>query len=467
MTTPMSDRFLRRTFHRRLLFLVVVGWATTGDVVADPAEILRQLITPALRELEATGIRMGISIEDLDGKRLLGHRVDESFVLASNTKLFTTAAALTILPKDFRWKTSAYLDEDRLWVVGGGDALFYTVNGVSYPEKFLDELAARLKSRQATLLSELVVDARYFDGEYQHPLWPQDQRREAYAAPVCGLPYERGLVRVQTPQGNTRQEAAVNPLEPVTLFLLEGLRSRGIALLRGARFPEPKESLSSSASLLYVQESAFSLREVVAQINTFSDNYLAEHLFKTLGVVKGYGGSFEGGARAVLETLRQLKIPLEGYSQVDGSGLARAPGGGNRCTPVTMNALLRRMLRDPVNVRVFFDSLAISGETGTLRRRFGDAPFQGHVFAKTGYINGALTLSGYMIGEGNRGVTFCLLGNDDIVSAERLERIRRFQLVALTALWIALMDHPPEVVLSSPKESLSATPATASQGGAP
>lgn len=462
----MSDLFFRRS-QRCFLFLVVVWWRATCGALADPTEILRQLLTPALRELEATGIRMGISVEDLDGKRLFGHRVHESFVLASNTKLFTTAAALTILPKDFRWRTSAYLDEGRLWIVGGGDALFYTVGGVSYPEKFLDELAARLQSRQATLLSELVVDARYFDREYQHPLWPQDQLREAYAAPVCGLPYERGMVRVRTPQGNTRQEAAVNPLEPVTAFLLEGLRLRGVTFLHGARFPDPEEPIPSSAHLLYVQESAFTLKEVVAQINTFSDNYLAEHLFKTLGVVKGYGGSFEGGARAVLDALRQLKIPLEGYSQLDGSGLARAPGGGNRCTPLTLNALLRRMLRDPVNVQAFFDSLAISGETGTLRRRFGDAPFQGRVFAKTGYINGALTLSGYMIGESNRGVTFCLLGNDDLVSAERLERIRRFQLVALTALWISLMDRPPEMGVSPPKDSLSATPAKAFQGGAP
>jgi D-alanyl-D-alanine carboxypeptidase/D-alanyl-D-alanine-endopeptidase (penicillin-binding protein 4) len=455
---------------RRYATLTAILWAITLTTFADPAETLRRLIPPALKELEATDIRMGISIEDLDGKRLYGNRVNESFVLASNAKLFTTAAALTTLPQDFRWRTSAFLDGDRLWVVGGGDGLFYTVGGVSYPAKFLDEITARLKNRRQTALAELVVDARYFDSEYQHPLWPQDQLREAYSAPVCGLPYERGMVRVQTSNG-TREEATSTPLDVVTAFLLDGLRARGIAFEKGSRFPAPDEPPPDPSTTLYVQESAFTLKQTVAQINTFSDNYLAEHLFKTLGVVAAHDGSFEGGARAVIAALKRMKIPLDGYSQVDGSGLGRTPGGGSRCTPITMNALLRRMLRDPVNVRAFFDSLPISGETGTLRRRFGDAPFQGHVFAKTGYINGALTLSGYMIGESNRGVTFCLLGNDDVVSAERLERIRRFQLVALTALWLALMDRPPDVAVN-PTTDAATTPTASSadptsQGSAP
>jgi len=460
----MSERRPEARFRGGVVLVVVLWAVASWATSAEPDAILQRLLTPALRELEATGIRMGISIEDLDGKRLYGHRLHESFVLASNAKLFTTAAALTTLPPDFRWRTSAYLDGDRLWVVGGGDALFYTVGGISYPAKFLDEVATRLKDRQKTTLMELVVDARYFDDEYQHPLWPQDQLRESYCAPVCGLPYERGLVRVPTPNG-TRQEATPTPLTVVTEFLLDGLRARGITFSNGSRLPTPNEPPPHPSAVLYVQESAFTLKQTVAQINTYSDNYLAEHLFKTLGVVLEGKGSFEGGSRAVLSALRRLKIPLEGYSQVDGSGLARAPGGGSRCTPITMNALLRRMLRDPVNVRAFFDSLPIAGETGTLRRRFGDAPFRGRVFAKTGYINGALTLSGYMIGESNRGVTFCLLGNDDVVSAERIERIKRFQQVALLALWIALMDHPPEAAIGSASgSSASRSPA---QGSAP
>ena len=89
-------------------------------------------------------------------------------------------------------ETAARVDGGNLWIIGGGDAAFHIIDGYSYPDKFLDELAAALRKRGSTSFQNLIVDARYFDDVYQHPYWPGDQLRKRYAAPVSGLPYARG-----------------------------------------------------------------------------------------------------------------------------------------------------------------------------------------------------------------------------------------------------------------------------------
>jgi len=414
-----------RALTALVLALFVVCLPAVG-VEPDPIAI-------QIADVELVGIRLGVLVLDASGAPVVSHRADEPFVLASNTKLFTTAAALWTLPPTFRWTTTARLDGKRLWIIGSGDASFATVDSVSYPDKFLDEVAERLKKAGVRSLQELIVDARYFDRQFQHPYWPQDQLREGYSAPVSGLPYARGMVRVRGGKGSDEM-ATFTPVKVTANFVEYGLEKRGIKVAK-SRFAEGAERAPGADQTLYTQESPFALADVVRQTNTWSDNFFAEHLLKTLGAEAIGEGSFEAGLLAVREALEHRGIPLAGYGQIDGSGLARIPGGGNRCTPTTMNALLRTMAADPNWSAVFLDSLSVGGVTGTLASRFAEAPFRGHLHAKTGYIVGALTLSGYLVTSQGNFLTFSILANDDASTFERRERIRAFQLSALTALW--------------------------------
>ena len=60
----------------------------------------------------------------------------------------------------------------------------------------------------------------------------------------------------------------------------------------------------------------------------------------------------------------------------------------------------------------FRETLPIGGVDGTLAKRFVGGPLQGRVFAKTGTLNGTNALSGYLLAKSGRTLTFSAFAND-------------------------------------------------------
>ncbi len=58
------------------------------------------------------------------------------------------------------------------------------------------------------------------------------------------------------------------------------------------------------------------------------------------------------------------------------------------------------------------ETLPIGGVDGTLARRFGGGPLEGRLFAKTGTLNGTNALSGYLLTKSGRTLTFSAFAND-------------------------------------------------------
>ena len=75
--------------------------------------------------------------------------------------------------------------------------------------------------------------------------------------------------------------------------------------------------------------------------------------------------------------------------------------------------LLGYVYQDPRVRAEYLAHLAIGGVDGTLRRRFADLPGGVIVRAKTGTLNDAISLSGYVVagGERERVVRFSYLAN--------------------------------------------------------
>jgi D-alanyl-D-alanine carboxypeptidase/D-alanyl-D-alanine-endopeptidase (penicillin-binding protein 4) len=90
--------------------------------------------------------------------------------------------------------------------------------------------------------------------------------------------------------------------------------------------------------------------------------------------------------------------------QVDGSGLSR----DNRVSARQITALLAGVLEQPVG-RAFRDSLAVAGRAGTLEDRLRGTAAEGRVFAKTGWIAGASSLSGVLTTESGLDLVFSIL----------------------------------------------------------
>jgi serine-type D-Ala-D-Ala carboxypeptidase/endopeptidase (penicillin-binding protein 4) len=416
------------------LILAAHAPADTLDMEgAAPMGDMRRALAPLVGAMESDGFGIGISIEDASGARFYDHRADKPFVLASNTKLFTTAAAALALPPGFRWRTEARLADGVLWIIGRGDATFHIMNGHSHPDQFLDLVADALAARSVESVPELVIDARYFDSAYQHPDWPADQLRRRYAAPVSGMPYARGLVRIK--RGRSSVYAATSdPVATATAFLVKGLQKRGIAVER-ARPAAAREKQPPEYSAVYRQECPWLLDRLLRETNAESDNYLAEHLFKTLGAEFHGRGSFEGSAEAVHAALSAAGVVLTGFTQVDGSGLARNVDGGNRASAETVTSLLRVMAGHPLG-GPFLGSLAVSGQRGTLRHRLDGGPLAGRIHAKTGWIKGSLTLSGYMHRDDSRVAVFSILVNYDApYTYDRRQVVIRFQEQVLRVVW--------------------------------
>jgi D-alanyl-D-alanine carboxypeptidase/D-alanyl-D-alanine-endopeptidase (penicillin-binding protein 4) len=139
-----------------------------------------------------------------------------------------------------------------------------------------------------------------------------------------------------------------------------------------------------------------------------SDNYVAEMVFRVLGAERRAPGTAESSVAVVSETLVAAGVPEGSFSVVNGSGLFR----GNRVASSHLVRLLSRVYQSPAMRDEFVAHLAIAGVDGTLEGRMRELPAPRIVRAKTGTLNDAIALSGFVLGpEPGRAVAFSVLTN--------------------------------------------------------
>ena len=242
----------------------------------------------------------------------------------------------------------------------------------------------------------------------------------------------------RVPAGRVEREAlsVVNPTEYFVSTMVGVFRQRGIAV-RGEAVDvdewgrRPRyETMQRIASHQSPRLSA-----IAAETNTDSNNLYAEHLLRTLGAYAYRGtdvplGSARAGAEAAAPFLRRVGVDPASFRIADGSGLSAL----NRLTPVGIVSVLRGMHQHPDDAtrEAFYRSLAVGGFTGTLERRYRSGDARGNVRAKTGYISGARTLSGYVTADNGRLLAFSLLCNNYTVRTSRVNQAQD-QIVELLA----------------------------------
>ena len=149
------------------------------------------------------------------------------------------------------------------------------------------------------------------------------------------------------------------------------------------------------------------LVDAIRVVNKESQNLHAEMLLRYLGFKLKGEGSVERGREAALESLRRLSVPDAGWSLADGSGLSRV----DVVTPAGIVALLAAMDRHP-HAAAFRDSLAVAGRDGTLATRLRGTPAEGRVLAKTGTLQLANSLAGYVTTARGERLAFALFVNN-------------------------------------------------------
>ena len=391
---------------------------------------------------------------------------DRAMRPASNMKLVTTAAALALLGPEWNFETrfesgapiaGGVLAGD-LVVRGCGDPLYDKDAGGDVEQLLLpalDELVAR---GGHAIRGDVLLDEGRFQPPAPAPEWPDASQhwteycalagafsvnrgcltahvvatRPGEPARVTVFPRDHGLpeslgvrterkggplsiqlgarpnsvlVRGTIPAGSAEFTDSFAHPDPVELFahaLAGALARRGILIegrmvrTHGAPGGERLATLRSP------------LARYLAPINTDSTNAVADQLFLAAGNALFGEGTRESGARATRSALERLGVPAEGYLQVDGSGLSRS----NHVTARQIVALIEKALsQDEASARLYRDSLAVAGETGTLSDRMERSAARGRVRAKTGFIGGTSALSGIAYALDGRVFVFSILVN--------------------------------------------------------
>ncbi|MEY4608187.1 MAG: hypothetical protein RL625_404, partial [Gemmatimonadota bacterium] len=205
----------------------------------------------------------------------------------------------------------------------------------------------------------------------------------------------------------------------------EALAARGIRVRGGV---EPNAFADTTGMVTLAARPSPTLREILPRFEKPSQNQIGELLFKTLGRVETGSGTADSGRVVVERQLLAWGADSAGFAVRDGSGLSRH----DYLTPETVVRVLDAMRRHP-EFRTFYDALPNAGIDGTIRSRLRGSPAQGNVRAKTGTLDKARALSGYVTTADGRLLLFSMLANNHVVANREIERVQDTLLVWLAS----------------------------------
>jgi len=160
-----------------------------------------------------------------------------------------------------------------------------------------------------------------------------------------------------------------------------------------------------TAKALLVHRSR-SLLQIIAKTNKKSNNLYARHIFLLLGAQhEGAPATEAKGAKAVRSILSARGLWDERIRINNGCGLSRHSN-------ITATALVN-VLRDAYKQfgKKWMNTLAIAGKDGTIKRRFKRSVAKGRAWMKTGTLNNAKNIAGYVRGKSGKYYVVAILYN--------------------------------------------------------
>jgi serine-type D-Ala-D-Ala carboxypeptidase/endopeptidase (penicillin-binding protein 4) len=410
------------------------------------------------------GVRVGVAIADLEsGAMVASHQAHEVLNPASGAKLLTTAAALALLGPQHSWTTSFDLEGSSLLVTGGGDPKLL-------PEEIppiVDQIAKKLHGHNVSRIDAIRINVSRYDRHQLPPAYAQKSSDAGYRPAIGSAGSSYGAIRVDVRPTRVGYpvEASVNPKTGIEI-VNEAVTTHGKAssitikgealgagwvriLVRGElgvehpadwvrrRVPdpnrltaelvrdalvargladpstplvferEPKKRVPSSLKPLHRHPSD-DLTKTIDDINTWSNNYMAEVLFKELGRSDGRPASWERAAPAITQSLSEMGVNPAELRVVNGSGLYRA----TLLSTGAMAQLLVSMDQNPTLGPPFRESLARPGRAGTMSGRLRSPNSRDRIWAKTGTLDEVVSLSGYIQTSGGHGLAFAIFINE-------------------------------------------------------
>jgi D-alanyl-D-alanine carboxypeptidase/D-alanyl-D-alanine-endopeptidase (penicillin-binding protein 4) len=437
---------------------------------------LEEQIAKILSAPAAKDAFWGIEIRDLKADRILySQNADHFFVPASNTKLFTTALALSRLGADYRFHTRILLSGHDLVLAGAGDP---NLSGRTLPyqpdlpepaplaaiNQLADEIVAKGIRR---IPGNIVGDDTAFVYEPYPPGWGLSDTYDDDGAPVSAICVDDNVAKLQiVPALADGALAETSWLLPFDLFRIDNALvtdSEGRRAIHYQRLPGSGEvrlwgSIPPGRDVdpiaLAVDDPALfaaqALKNALAQRGVLCDGMaIARHqlpgdppLDSPAGdlVTERISLPLVEAARVVDKVSQNLHAEmllrdvalqqagkgtregglaaLDGFLQTAGIGADEyhfSDGSGlsryDMVTPHAIAVLLQYMAGTPLRDQ-WLGLLPVGGVDGSLRLRFHVLRLRGEIHAKTGSLTHVSALSGYGVRQDGSMLVFSILVNN-------------------------------------------------------
>jgi serine-type D-Ala-D-Ala carboxypeptidase/endopeptidase (penicillin-binding protein 4) len=201
-----------------LLTLMGCGTSKTSVSTPDPLTQLRRNINYILSDSLFLPARASIKVVSLMNEEVLYERDSKALMNpASNIKLLTSAAALSVLDTNYRFLTSVFIEDNATDGIVDGNIYLKGYGDPNLTTADLDSLAfAVRRSGITTITRNIIVDDSYFDDYYWGAGWTWDDESDPDAPYINALSVNNNCIKVSAISDSS---ATFIYLEPMTDFV--------------------------------------------------------------------------------------------------------------------------------------------------------------------------------------------------------------------------------------------------------
>lgn len=423
------------------------------------------------------------------GEIIDSYRAENVAAPASVMKLLPTATALETLGGDYRFATyieytgtieNGVLHGD-LYVRGTGDP---TLGSQKVGDRLLFNkwTKAVLAAGIRRITGQIIADMSFFDADAVNPGWIWEDMGNYYAPGIYALSYMDNTMNIVLQSGAVGSLAQVlytvpevpgikfdnhirctsitydgafvhggpysytryltgsvpsnqgtfgvqgdlpNPGLLLVQHFANHLENAGITLDSEPTFIA--ENNRTQRTLLYTWLSP-TLTEIINETNQHSNNLYAESLFRTFGERYGLPCTIHNASDFIKDYWQRRGVQIRTARIDDGCGLAPQ----DAISAQTFVDLLSYMYRSP-NKDLFYASLPVSGQSGTLRSLLPHTALEGRVHAKSGTIAATKNFAGYIEMPNGDTWAFAILVNHGNGKAKQIQAVIAKYLLALTS----------------------------------
>jgi len=462
-------------------------WATVAGAYEEVEPFIQaidQAMNTRCLDKQRSAVRI---VRVADGKPIYQRNDQTPLLPASLVKLVTTAAALHYLGPDYRFKTTLLHSGAREGVFIKGDLILRGGGDPSLQAKDLWAFADWLKKAGVQeIQGDLIGEISFFDHYDRAPAWEEVRSQRAYDAKLSALSINFNTVEVHLLSGAEIGLPVHAWLEPhpahyqldvhaltrkfgtsanywakrqqteqgVTIRLEGKLPEKALEQVIRLNIPDPalfalasfRQYLTQQGIVVYgqnritalppaekpvtlYQHQSMPLSVILKELNTFSNNFMAEQIVKTIAAqATAKPGSHGDGLALIQAYLGELGVSTQGLQLVDGSGLSRQ----NSMSAQTLTDLLLAILPKFDMAPDFLASLRIMGTEGSPRsRRFSDEPLGAQIRAKTGTLYKVSNLAGLVPSEKGQLFAYAVLLNNNECGGVLADKIENRVLLAI------------------------------------